>query len=63
MVELIGESDIGGVGLQNDPPIFSTLEELHLFDLPKLRSIYKHVLHFPCLEEMWVTKCPGVFLY
>lgn len=56
--EVIGESDIGGVRLQNDPPIFSTLEELSLTYLPKLRSIYKHVLPFPCLKETWVIECP-----
>lgn len=58
MEEFIGDSDIGGVGLQNDPPVFSRLEEVTLYGLPKLRSIYNHVLPFPCLEEMSVTRCP-----
>lgn len=58
MEEVIGESEIGVVGLQNDLCILSGLESLFLRCLPKLRSIYKHVLSFPCLKYMSVLVCP-----
>ncbi|CBI25181.3 unnamed protein product, partial [Vitis vinifera] len=37
---------------------FAKLEDLILIDLPKLKSIYRNTLAFPCLKEVRVHCCP-----
>ncbi|XP_054782047.1 probable disease resistance protein At1g61300 [Prosopis cineraria] len=41
-----------------DSPVFSSLVELYLFELPKLKSIHSTHLSLPCLKSIFIADCP-----
>ncbi|KAL6335708.1 hypothetical protein AAG906_039471 [Vitis piasezkii] len=58
MEEIIGSDEYGNSEIdQPNLSIFSRLAKLELFDIPKLKSIYKQALPFPSLKEVYVSSC------
>ncbi|KAB2095180.1 hypothetical protein ERO13_A01G018300v2 [Gossypium hirsutum] len=57
--EIISEEKLGEVAeLKGNSNLFSKLEILHLWGLPKLKTIYQHALPFPQLKEIYIRRCP-----
>ncbi|TYI29739.1 hypothetical protein ES332_A05G338000v1 [Gossypium tomentosum] len=57
--EIIREEKLGEVAeLKGNSNLFSKLEILHLWGLPKLKTIYQHALPFPQLKEIYIRRCP-----
>ena len=58
--EVIGEGS-GGAEIEQDlVVVFSGLKTLHLWSLPRLKSIYGRPLPFPSLREFNVRFCPSL---
>ncbi|KAM3339471.1 hypothetical protein P3S68_029340 [Capsicum galapagoense] len=59
MEEVITEEEQQGEEMSN-APLFPQLEELRLYNLPKLGHFFqtKRVLEFPFLKELKIRKCP-----
>ncbi|KAK5844052.1 probable disease resistance protein At5g63020 [Gossypium arboreum] len=57
--EIISEEKLGEVAeLKGNSNLFSKLEILYLWGLPKLKTIYQHALPFPQLKEIYIRRCP-----
>ncbi|PPR81837.1 hypothetical protein GOBAR_AA38874 [Gossypium barbadense] len=57
--EIISEEKLGEVTKSKaNTNLFSKLEAFYLFSLPKMKTIYRHALPFPQLEEIIIRKCP-----
>ncbi|PHT37317.1 hypothetical protein CQW23_25017 [Capsicum baccatum] len=60
MEEVITEEEQQGEEIMTNEPLFPVLEELKLYDLPKLGHfiLTKHVVEFPFLKEVAIRDCP-----
>ncbi|KAM3288799.1 hypothetical protein P3S67_022229 [Capsicum chacoense] len=60
MEEVITEEEQQGEEIMTIEPLFPVLEELKLYDLPKLGHfiLTKHVVEFPFLKEVAIRDCP-----
>ncbi|KAM3339420.1 hypothetical protein P3S68_029289 [Capsicum galapagoense] len=60
MEEVIGEEEREGEEIMCNEPLFPRLEDLNLYNLPKLGHfiLTKHALEFPFLKELDISSCP-----
>ncbi|KAF3673210.1 putative disease resistance protein-like isoform X2 [Capsicum annuum] len=60
MEEVITEEEQQGEEIMTNEPLFPVLEELKLYDLPKLGHfiLTKHVVEFPFIKEVAIRDCP-----
>ncbi|KAL3369785.1 hypothetical protein AABB24_007026 [Solanum stoloniferum] len=60
MEEVIREEEQQGEEIMTNEPLFPLLEQLNLYDLPKLGHFFltKHALEFPFLREVCIHDCP-----
>ncbi|PHT37356.1 hypothetical protein CQW23_25056 [Capsicum baccatum] len=60
MEEVIGEEEREGEEIMCNEPLFPRLEDLNLYNLPKLGHfiLTKHALEFPSLKELDISSCP-----
>ncbi|PHT37367.1 hypothetical protein CQW23_25067 [Capsicum baccatum] len=60
MEEVITVEEQQGEEIMTNEPLFPVLEELKLYDLPKLGHfiLTKHVVEFPFLKEVAIRDCP-----
>ncbi|PHU05992.1 hypothetical protein BC332_26814 [Capsicum chinense] len=60
MEEVITEEEQQGEEIMTNEPLFPVLEELKLYDLPKLGHfiLTKHVVEFPFIKEVDIRDCP-----
>ncbi|XP_052887789.1 LOW QUALITY PROTEIN: probable disease resistance protein At5g63020 [Gossypium arboreum] len=57
--EIINEEKLDEVTKSKaDGNLFSKLEVFYLKDLPEMKTIYRHALPFPQLEEIKILECP-----
>ncbi|MBA0787473.1 hypothetical protein Gotri_027548 [Gossypium trilobum] len=57
--EIISEEKLSEVAeLKGNSNLFSKLEFLHLNNLPKMKTIYRHALLFPQLKRITILNCP-----
>uniref|UniRef100_M1BGU9 Disease resistance protein; Calcium-binding EF-hand; AAA ATPase n=1 Tax=Solanum tuberosum TaxID=4113 RepID=M1BGU9_SOLTU len=64
MEQVITEEEQRGEEMTNDP-LFPLLEELVLYELPKLGHFFqtKHALEFPFLREVEIRNCPEMKMF
>ncbi|KAL3338458.1 hypothetical protein AABB24_027534 [Solanum stoloniferum] len=64
MEEVITEEEQQGEEMTNGP-LFSRLEQLDLYDLPKLGHFFrtKHALEFPFLRKVYIYSCPSMKMF